>query len=433
MKTLVCLLALRRAGARLLVLALLLAWARPGRAQEAGLFQLADAHQRRMCLPLQVQRNLPVVQVWLNGAGPYNFLLDTGVASSLLLSPAIADSLHMPHGQDFRVVGAGGKPTGLLAYQSPRVRVGLGRQGREAVAPVMPLLVLDGDSLNLSGFVGLPVHGILGSELFHSFVASFEGQGSSQGRLVLTPAAAYRPPRNRRWAHLPLVIEGRKAYFTVAVRQIGDSVARPLKLLLDTGASHALSLETTSDPRLHLPAPGLPADLGHGLSGLVRGVLGRVATVDLGRYRLPTVLTSFPNAADVHARTDVFRNGSVGYELLRRFRVVIDYPHQQLWLRRGLAFGEPFEHDMAGFDVLAIGPALRRYQVLGVVPGTPAAAAGLQDGDELLAVGILPVELLSLTQLTHLLRSANGTVLHLVLRHPGGELHTASVRLQRRI
>ncbi|MGI4886857.1 MAG: aspartyl protease family protein [Janthinobacterium lividum] len=433
MKTLVCLIALRRAGARLLVLALLLAGARPGYGQEAGLFRLARAGQRRLCLPLQVQRNLPVVQVWLNGAGPYNFLLDTGVASSLLLSQAIADSLHLPHGQDFRVVGTGGKPTGLLAYQSPRVRVGLGRQGQEAVAPSMALLVLNGDSLNLSGYVGLPVHGILGSELFYSFVAAFEGQGTGQGRLVLTPPAAYRPPRAPHWTGLPLAIEGRKAYFTVAVRQVGDSAARPLKLLLDTGASHALSLETTSDPRLHLPAPGLPADLGHGLSGLVRGVLGRVATVDLGRYRLPTVLTSFPNAADVHARTDVFRNGSVGYELLRRFRIVIDYPHRQLWLRRGLAFGEPFEHDMAGFDVLATGPALRRYQVLGVVPGTPAAAAGLQNGDELLAVGILPVELLSLTQLTHLLRSASGTVLHLIVRHPGGELLTASVRLQRRI
>lgn len=433
MKTLICLRARRRARPWLLVLALLLAGARPGHGQDASLFRLAQAGQRRMCLLLQVQRNLPVVQVWLNGAGPYNFLLDTGVASSLLLAPAIADSLHLPHGQDYRVVGAGGKPTGLLAYQAPRVRVGLGPHGQEAVAPAMALLVLNGDSLNLSGFVGLPVHGILGSELFHSFVAAFEGQVGGQERLVLTPPAAYRPPRSRRWTGLPLAIEERKAYFTVAVRQVGDSAARPLKLLLDTGASHALSLETTSDPRLHLPAPGLPADLGHGLGGLVRGVLGRVAAVDLGRYRLPTVLTSFPNAADVHLRTGVFRNGSVGYELLRRFRVVIDYPHRQLWLRRGLAFGEPFEHDMAGFDVLATGPDLRRYQVLGVVPGTPAAAAGLQDGDELLAVGILPVELLSLTQLTHLLRRASGTVLHLVVRHPGGALLTASVRLQRRI
>ncbi|AWM32790.1 aspartyl protease family protein [Hymenobacter nivis] len=433
MKTLICLFALRRAGARLLVLALLLAGVQPGYGQDAGLFRLARAGQRRMSLLLQVQRNLPIVQVWLNGTGPYNFLLDTGVASSLLLSPAIADSLHLPHGQDFRVVGTGGKPTGLLAYQSPRVHVGLGRHGQEAVAPAMALLVLNGDSLNLSGYMGLRVHGILGSELFQSFVAAFEGQVGGQERLVLTPPAVYQPPHSRRWTGLPLAIEGRKAYFTVAVRQDGDSAARPLKLLLDTGASHALSLETTSDPRLHLPAPGLPADLGHGLNGLVRGVLGRVATVDMGRYRLPTVLTSFPNAADVHARTDVFRNGSVGYELLRRFRIVIDYPHRQLWLRRSLAFAEPFEHDMAGFDVLAVGPALRRYQVLGVVPGTPAAAAGLQDGDELLAVGILPVELLSLTQLTHLLRSTSGTVLHLIVRHPGGELLAASLRLQRRI
>ncbi len=416
-----------------LLLALLLApaLARPGRAQEAGPFRLERARQRRVLLPLQVQRNLLVVQVRLNGAGPYNFLLDTGVASSLLLVPAIADSLHLRHGQDYRVIGAGGTPTGLVAYQVPAVRVSLGRPGHEAVAPALSLLVLAGDSLNLSGYVGLPIHGILGSELFRSFVVAFGG-GSTE-TLVLMAPATFRPPKGRRWAAVPLAIEGGKAYLTVAVCQAGDSAARPLKLVLDTGASHALSLETTSDPALRLPAARLPAELGRGLSGLVRGSLGRVAAVQLGRYRLSAVLTSFPDAADVHARADVPRNGNLGYELLRRFRVLIDYSHQRLWLRPGPAFREPFEHDMAGFDLLALGPDLRRYQVLRVVPDSPAAAAGLEAGEELLAVDLAPAAALSLTQLSSLLRGANGVVLHLVLRRPDGELHAASLRLKRRI
>ncbi|OGX91189.1 retropepsin-like aspartic protease [Hymenobacter coccineus] len=198
MKMLICLYVLRRACVRLLVLALLLAGAQPGYGQEAGLFRLAQARQRHMTLTLQVQRNLPIVQVWLNGAGPYNFLLDTGVASSLLLSPTVADSLQLPHGQDYRVMGTGGRPTGLLAYQAPRVRVGLGRHGQEAVAAAMPLLVLNGDSLNLSGYVGLPVHGILGSELFASFVAAFQGQAGGAGAAGAHAAgavpAAPQPP-----------------------------------------------------------------------------------------------------------------------------------------------------------------------------------------------------------------------------------------------
>ena len=425
----------RRAGLLLALLVLALAPARPARGQGPdpgpAPFRLGRARQRRVLVPLQVQRNLPLVQVRLNGAGPYNFLLDTGVASSLLIAPHIADSLRLHHGQDYRVMGAGGKPTGLVAYQAPGVRVSLGRPGQEAVAPAMALLVLTGDSLDLSSYVGVPVHGILGSELFRSFAVTLDGANPEV--LALTRPAAFRPPRGRRWTQLPLAVESDKAYFTAPVRQAGDTAARPLKLLLDTGASHALSLETTSDPALRLPAQRLAADLGRGLSGPVRGSLGRVATLQLGRYRLPTVLTSFPDAADVHQRADVFRNGTVGFELLRRFRVVVDYPHQRLWLRPGGSFHEPFEHDMAGFELLALGPALRRYQVVHVMPGTPAAAAGLADGDELLAVGVLPVGLLTLTQLSRLLRSADGVVLHLVVRSAGGELRTARLRLQRRI
>ncbi len=430
MKKLVALRPLRLLGLLLLLLAPVLA--RPGRAQEvAGPFRLGRARQRRLCLPLQVQRNLPVVQVRLNGAGPYNFLLDTGVAASLLTSTAVADSLHLTHGQDYRVVGAGGQATGLLAYQAPGVRVSLGRPGHEAVAPAMDLLVLAGDSLNLAGYVGLPVHGILGSELFRSFEVAFGG--SSTEMLILTAPAAYRSPRGRRWEAVPLAIEGSKAYLTAAVCQAGDTAARPLKLVLDTGASHALSLETTSDPALRLPAAHLPAELGRGLSGLVRGSLGRVAAVQLGRYRLSAVLTSFPDAADVHLRTEVPRNGNLGYELLRRFRVIIDYPHRCLWLRPGISFREPFEHDMAGFELLALGPALRRYQVVRVAQGSPADAAGMVPGEELLFVGMAPVGVLSLTQVSRLLRNADGVVLHLILRRPSGELHAANLRLKRRI
>ena len=421
--------ALRLVGPLLLVL--LLALVQPGRGQVPLSFRMERAGQEQVRIPLQVQRNLPVVQVRLNGAGPYNFLLDTGVANTLLTDPAIADSLHLRHGQDFSVVGAGGKRATLVAYQSPGVRVSLGRRGHGIVAEAMSLLVLAGDSLNLSGYVGMPVHGILGSELFHSLTVAFGGADSET--LVFTDPAAFRPPRGHRWTVVPLAIEGHKAYLTAAVRQAGDAKARFLKLVLDTGASHALSLETTSDPDLRLPNPRLYAELGHGLGGPVHGSLGRVADVQLGPYQLRAVLTSFPNAADVHMRTDVPRNGNLGYDLLRRFRVVIDYPHQCLWLRPGPSFREPFEHDMAGFELLALGPALRRYQVTSVTPGSPAAAAGMEVGEELLTVGLAPVAALSLTQLSRLLNSNDGMELFLVLRRPNGELHAANLRLKRRI
>ena len=390
-----------------------------------GPFVFDRARRQQARIPFLLQRNLLVVKALINGRGPYNFLLDTGVSTSLLTSPGLADSLGWRHGQQFRVVGAGGLDSGLLAYQTDSVRVEL----PGVVASHMTWLVLSDDALNLSGYVGVPIHGIMGSELFRSFVVTLRPE---QGQLLLSDPATYHPPRGRLWASIPLSLEKNKAYFTAPV-QVTDSLTLPLKLVLDTGASHALSLELESDPRLVAPTRRLAADLGRGLTGTVHGYLGRVPSVRLGRYTLRGVLTSFPDGADVHGRVEVPRNGNVGYELLKRFSLVIDYPHKRLLLRPNPTFRDPFEHDMCGIELLATGPEFRRFLVLRVVPNSPAAAAGLEANEELLSINFAPVSLYSLTQLDRLLHSENGRTLFLLLRRPNGDLHTASVRLKRQI
>jgi hypothetical protein len=388
-------------------------------------FAFEKAGQQQVKVRFHVLRNLIVVSVKLNGTGPYNFLLDTGVGTSIITNPYLSDSLHLRHGQLFRVVGAGGEATGLLAYQTDSVRVSL----PGVVAPAMTLLVLHQDMLNLSGYIGIPIHGIMGSELFRSFVVVLRPQ---HGSLLLQDPDRYETPRSSRWTSLPLTLETNKAYLTTPVR-LSDSVTLPLKLVLDTGAGHALSLETDSDPRLKLPSPRLPAELGRGLSGVVRGNLGRVADLQLGRYRLRSVLTSFPDLGDVHSRVEVPRNGNVGFELLKRFSLIIDYPHQRLLLRPNAHFREPFEHDMCGLDLMATGPNLRRYLVLRVAPGSPAAAAGLEADEELVSINFSPASYYTLTQLSRLLHSDDGRVLFMVLRKPDGEMHTTMVRLKRQI
>ena len=391
----------------------------------AAIFSFVKARRHRAHVPIQISRNLLIVSVKLNGYGPFNFLLDTGVGTSIITSSSLADSLHLRHGQQFRVTGAGGLETGLLAYQTDSVRVAL--PGVEA--PRMTWLVLSNDMLNLSGYVGVPIVGILGSELFQSFVVTLQPEA---GQMALDAPATYRAPRGRHWASIPLSLENNKAYFTATV-QLTDSLALPLKLVLDTGASHALSLELDSDPRLVAPARRLPADLGRGLTGTVRGFLGRVRSFQLGRYTLPSVLTSFPDAADVHQRVDVPRNGNVGYELLKRFSLIVDYPHQRLLLRPNTQYYQAFEHDMCGLDLLATGPDYRRYLILKVEPNSPAALAGLAADEELISINLLPVSFFSLTQLGRMMHSDDGKMLLLVVRRPNGDLYTASVRLKRQI
>jgi predicted aspartyl protease len=412
---------------RVCVLLLLLCGSAAGvRAQTvAGPFHFLHPNKRRVRLPFQQQRNFIIVSAKLNGTGPYNFLLDTGAGTSIITSPKLADSLGLRRGEKFRVIGAGGQTTSLLAYQIDNIRLTM--LGVEA--STMSMLVLSEDVLNLSGYVGTPIHGILGPEFFHSFVVTVLPQ---QGVLVLQPPVAFQPPRSPRWASLPLQIERSKAYVTVPV-QLNDSLQLPLKLVLDTGAGHALSLEAGSHPQLQLPARQLPAELGRGLTGVVRGHLGRIAGLQLGRYQLRSVLTSFPDVADVHVRAEVPRNGNLGFELLKRFAFTIDYSRQRLWLRPNLHFAEPFEHDMSGLDLLAAGPDLHRFLVLRVAAGSPAAEAGILPDEEVVAVNFVSASTFSLTQISHLLHSSHGRSIILVLRRTDGELHTTILRLKRQI
>lgn len=399
--------------------------AQPQALATTGPFRLARPEQRRAIVPVQVQRNLLVVAAYLNGRGPYNFLLDTGVGTAILTSPTLADSMQLRHGPKFRVVGAGGSDTGLIAYQTDSVRVSL--PGVEA--PHMTWLVLSEDVLNLSGYVGVPIHGILGSELFRSFVVGLQPE---QGRIVLTPPETYCPPKGRNWSSLPLQLENNKAYLTAPV-QLTDSLTLTLKLVLDTGASHALSLELDSDPRLVPPPQRLHTDLGRGLTGMVQGYLGRVRRLQLGRYTLRSVLTSYPNPADVHRRVDVPRNGNIGYELLKRFSLVVDYPHQRLLMRPSAHFRDAFEHDMCGIDLVATGPGYNRFIISRVMPDSPAAVAGLQPDEELVSINLIPADSYSLTQLSQLLHSEDGRLLLLILRRPDGALYTTALRLKRQI
>jgi hypothetical protein len=398
----------------------------------APVFAFTQPGQQEARLPFSSQRNLLIIEARLNGRGPYNFLLDTGVGTSLLTDSRLADSLRLSHGQSYHVAGVGGTGSGLRAYEATGVRVSL--PGVEAAA--MSWLVLSADVLDLSGYVGMPVHGIIGADLFHSFVVCIRPE---QRQLILTAPAHYKAPGGRRWASLPLVLDQGKAYVTAGVQQLGaapSAAPLPLRLVLDTGAGHALSLETTADPRLHLPAVRLRTDLGRGLSGIISGSLGRVAGVQLGRYQLGQVLTSFPDSAQVHGRlksTERTRHGNLGYEVLKRFVTVIDYPHGRLLLKPTAALHDPFEHDMCGLDLLAAGANYRQYVVLRVVPGSPAAAAGIAEGEELVSLNFTPTSYLSISELNRLLHSQDGRMLFLVLRRADGELYSTSVRLKRQI
>ena len=414
------------AAVRWVVVGLLLVGGLCGRAAAQARLRLQPAGRRQVRLPYQTQRNLIIVSARLNGQGPYNFVLDTGVDTSLLLDPTLGEQLHLVRGRRYRVMGMGADGQPLTAYQVDSVRVTLpGVEG-----PALSFLLLGPNDLNFSSYVGVPIHGILGADVFRSFVVAINPLSLT---LVLHEPASFRAPRGRRWTTLPLALEGNKPYLTSRVT-LRDTTTAALRLLLDTGAGHSLLLDMNTNPQLRLPHPCVSASLGRGLNGLITGHLGRTAALQLGRYSLAALITSFPDTSQARlASRDGFRNGSLGYEALSRFDAIIDYPHNQLLLKPNLRYRRPFEHDMSGVEVMAVGPDFRHYRVALVQAGSPAGIAGLQVNDEVLFVNFIPAASLSLSQINDLLRAAIGHQLSLVVRRADGELNHAVLRLTRQL
>jgi membrane-associated protease RseP (regulator of RpoE activity) len=81
--------------------------------------------------------------------------------------------------------------------------------------------------------------------------------------------------------------------------------------------------------------------------------------------------------------------GTIGAELLSRFVVTFDLPHERLFLQPGVALDAPFQKDRLGISCKDQDGHL---VVEFIAPGSPAAAAGMVAGEELVAIDGVALE-----------------------------------------
>ncbi len=132
-----------------------------------------------------------------------------------------------------------------------------------------------------------------------------------------------------------------------------------------------------------------------GAGGETRARIGRVKSLQLGRFTIENP-TSLFLLTQGQARTD--SAGKIGGEVLRRFKVILDYSRELMVLEPNTHFAEPYEHDMSGATLHAEGPDLKVFKVYKVIKDSPAAEAGLVEGDIIAAVEGKPATELTLEQ-----------------------------------
>jgi len=383
-----------------------------------------EKNRRKVSIPFQMVKNLIIIPLEINGAGPFNFILDTGVGILLITDPALNDSLHLWDKRGIKISGFG-QDTSLQAYISSALHINLS----SAVSGTMRAAVLQKDAFNLSGLTGMPVYGILGYEFFSSFIVKI-----NYDTHLITLFPNETGYISKRGYKVPITIEENKPYIKADVQVDNDTVITA-KFIIDTGAGHPVSLEMLNREPFEPPEKRIRANLGIGLSGQINGYAGRIKSLKLGKYTLKKVITSFPDYADAAAKViAVNRNGNIGNGILKRFDVIFDYNRGRLYLRPGSQFKKPFEHDMSGIEFISFGEAYRRILITRVEEGSAAADAGLREGDEIVAVNLKPVKKMGVGELDELFRSQDGRNLLLdVVLKDSTEVSQLILTLKRRI
>lgn len=377
-------------------------------------------------IPFQLHSNLIIVPVRINESDTLQFILDTGVSNTIITDPSAFRKQPLRLTRKIKLTGAGegGNLTASVAIDNRLSMGGLKASHHNIV-------ILDEDILKLSEYVGTPVHGIFGYDIFASFVVNVDFQ---RREITLMDPKKYRY-KKRKGDRYPITIQDTKAY-TDALSVFDGEKSLPLRVVLDTGAGHALLLDRSrSTAAMPLPVKSIRAQLGRGLNGVINGSMGRIEKVRFGRYQLDNILASFPDSISFGMKLVDMpeRQGNVGCELLRRFNVTFNYPDRYIVMKpiRRL-MREGFEHDMSGMELRAKGEKFRNYYVDKVLDGSPAGLAGLQEGDELLIINNSPVNELSISDIYKVLQKGEGREVSVLVRR-SGRVIIASFALKRLI
>lgn len=368
---------------------------------------------KRIEVPFDNYNNLIVIKGIVNNRLPLQFIFDTGVHTSIITDKSLSDMMQVKYDRVYTMSGIG-EHKQFNVYLANGVSIDFpGLEGRS-----LNMLVLEEDYLLLRNYLGVPVHGILGTDLLLNLVCTIDYENH---RLIFQTPESFKP--SRRAIGIPIVIHDNKPYLQLPVTLL-DGSKIDAKLLIDTGASHALLLELFAEPKIKIQENFVNTILGRGLAGTIEGWIGRVNKVDIGNLPFKNVLTFFTDTNSYNKNYILAgRNGTIGGDLLGRFKVTIDYARQMVYFEKNHTYKNPFEYNMAGFDIIGSGDFFDKMEVVNVIEKSPAYVMGLRVGDIIVQINGMYGKALTVNEFNNILRSRPGRVIRLIVQRDKKKLH----------
>ena len=325
---------------------------------------------RRTTVPMHLEGGFLLVDASIDGKGPMPFILDTG--GHAILTADAAKKLGLAT-QGAGVSTGSGPGSMAMAY----ARVGHLGMGGADIHDLAFLVMPYPHEFYERGEGREPIAGILGLEIFERFAVTFD---YDKNQLVLQAYDRGDAPPAEHGERLPVT-------FTYDMPLVDASLDGKQGVFgIDTGNGGLTLLFPQWAARNGIAAHyehGAPAPTG-GVGGLFTAHFAHAQGLQLGAQKLDNVVAMLTRA-DAGATGNPTEAGNIGQDILSRFNVHFDYRRAEMVLlpRKPPV---PAQYAMAGFRASKSAAQPDRYKVSWVLPGSPAAEAGLKAGDFIVAV-----------------------------------------------
>jgi hypothetical protein len=290
----------------------------------------------------QLINNLIIIPVEVNGI-ELSFILDTGVSKTIIFNYLnISDSLKIKDPEPIYLRGLGeGESVEALKSKNNVFKVG------DAININQDLYAVFNESINFAPRLGIPIHGIVGYDLFKDLVIEIN---YSNKFIRLTQPEKFRYKKCNSCETLNLEFYNNKPYLNASVKIENKNI--PIKLLIDSGGSDALWLFEDDSLGIKHSNRYFNDFLGHGLSGSVYGKRSKIDEISLKGFVLKNANVAFPDSSSIaFAKKFKDRNGSLAGNILKRFNLIVDYQKAFLTIKKNSLFKHDFSYNKSGIEL----------------------------------------------------------------------------------
>ena len=422
-------------------------------------FRFKIKSQTKQRVSFRLINNLIVIPLEINGQ-QLSFILDTGVNKTIIFNLSKNDSLGLLNPKKVNLKGlGGGEPVVAILSEKNKINI------RGLIGYNESIYVILKDFFDLSSKMGTTINGIIGYNLLKNFIVKINYKTK---KIDFYNPKSYTYKKCRKCEVLSIQFYRKKPFINVKIQldTIGNKLTE-VKVLLDSGGSDAIWLFENSKTEIKTPQKFFNDILGEGLSGTIYGNRSRIPKLKIGNFEIEEPTVSFLDSLSSHnARKLKNRNGSIGGNILKRFKVWLDYPNRQLMLKKSGSFKTGFNYNMSGLDIVYTGKQLVKeetkkmskdaynnrlennntisfitnfsynfkptYKINAVVKNSVAEKAGLKAGDIVLAINRKPVYSYTLNDIVNKLQERENKKIQIRIERNGREINF-QFRLEKRI